>query len=93
MKAIWNNQKIAESDATIIVETFCYFPPDSVNFDFLEKSDKHTTCYWKGEANYYTINVSGKKNENAAWYYPKTKKKAKHIENYVAFWRGVELVE
>ena len=93
MKAIWNNQTIAESDKTIIVESFCYFPPDSVNFDFLEKSDKHTTCYWKGEASYYTINVDGKKNKDAAWYYPETKQKAKHIENYVAFWRGVELVE
>ena len=93
MRAIWNNQTIAESDDTIIVESFYYFPPDSVNFDFLEKSEKHTTCYWKGEASYYTINVDGKKNENAAWYYPHTKEKAKHIENYVAFWRGVELVE
>ena len=93
MKAIWNNQTIAESGDTIIVETFCYFPPDCVNHEFLEKSDKHTTCYWKGEASYYTINVNGKKNENAAWYYPETKEKAKHIENYVAFWRGVELVE
>ncbi len=93
MKAIWNNQTIAESDNTIIVETFCYFPPDSVHFEYLEKSDKHTTCYWKGEASYYNINVGGKKNENAAWYYPETKDKAKHIENYVAFWRGVELVE
>ncbi len=93
MKAIWNNQILAESDETIIVESFCYFPPDSVNYELLEASEKHTTCYWKGEASYYTVKVGGMKNEDAAWYYPKTKEKAKNIENYIAFWRGVEIIE
>jgi uncharacterized protein (DUF427 family) len=49
MKAICNNQVLAESDETIIVESFYYFPPDSVNYEFLETREKHTTCYWKGE--------------------------------------------
>ena len=49
MKAIWNNQVIAESDETIFVEAFYYFPPDSVNYEFLQESDTHTTCNWKGE--------------------------------------------
>ncbi len=93
MKAIWNNQVIAESDNTIVVESFCYFPPDSVHYEFLEKSDKHTTCFWKGEASYYTINVGGKINLDAAWFYPETKEKAKYLEKYVAFWRGVEITE
>ncbi len=93
MRAIWNNEVIAESDKTVVVDSFHYFPSDSVKYVFLEASDKHTTCYWKGEASYYTINVGGKKNENAAWYYPVTKEKAKNIENYIAFWRGVEIIE
>lgn len=93
MKAIWNNKVIAESDETIVVDTFYYFPPDSVNYKYLGKSNKHTTCYWKGQARYYTINVDGKENQDAAWYYPEAKDKAKNIENYIAFWRGVEVVE
>ncbi len=32
-------------------------------------------------------------NEDAAWYYPQTKEAAREIEGYVAFWRGVEIVE
>ncbi len=93
MKAIWNNAIIAESDETIVIDSFYYFPPDSVNNEFLENSKKHTTCYWKGQASYYTINVDGKKNKDAAWYYPEAKDKAKNIENYIAFWRGVEVIE
>ena len=93
MKAIWNNKVIAESDETIVIDTFCYFPPDSLKYKYLEKSNKHTACYWKGQASYYTINVDGKENEDAAWYYPEAKDKAKNIENYIAFWRGVEVIE
>lgn len=93
MKAIWNEHVIAESDDTIVVENNHYFPPNTVNSKFLEESATHTTCCWKGVASYYTINVNGKKNEDAAWYYPETKEKANHIKNYIAFWRGVEIVE
>ena len=43
-------------------------------------------------ANYYNIEVNGEINKNAAWFYPETKAAAKHIEGYIAFWNGVEVV-
>ncbi len=89
MKAIWNNEIIAESDDTIVIEMNHYFPPESVNKDFLKKSDTHTTCPWKGEASYYSLNVTGKLNKDAAWFYPAPKKEAEEIKNYIAFWKGV----
>ncbi len=93
MKAIWNNAIIAESEETIVIDSFYYFPPDSVNHEFLENSNKHTTCYWKGQASYYTINVDGKENEDAAWYYPEPKPAASKIKDYIAFWKGVKIQE
>ena len=33
-------------------------------------------------------NEAGKQIKDAAWYYPETKEKAKHIENYVAFYKS-----
>ena len=36
---------------------------------------------------------NGDENADAAWYYPKTKHGARNIENYVAFWRGVQVRE
>ncbi|MEM9650421.1 MAG: DUF427 domain-containing protein [Bacteroidota bacterium] len=91
MKAIWRDTVLAESDKTIIVENNHYFPVDSINKEFFKESDFHTTCPWKGEASYYTIEVDGETNQDAAWYYPETKALAKHIEGYVAFWRGVKV--
>lgn len=93
VKAIWNNQVIAESDETVIVDRNHYFPYDSVNHQFLSKTDHHTVCPWKGEANYYDVVVNEKTNKNAAWFYPTPKDEAKHIKNYISFWRGVEIIE
>lgn len=93
MKAIWNNRVIAESNDTIVVEGNHYFPPDSINKEFLNESVTHTVCPWKGEASYYTLKVDGDENIDAAWYYPSTKELAKNIEGYVAFWKGVQVVE
>lgn len=91
MKAIWNNVVLASSEATIIVEGNHYFPPDALNKEFFEDSALHTTCPHKGLASYYHLNVAGQKNENAAWYYPSTKRGFERIAGYVAFWRGVKI--
>ncbi|SDE94216.1 Nucleotidyltransferase [Mucilaginibacter pineti] len=93
MKAIWNNQVIAESNDTIVVENNHYFPKDSVKAEYLEETDIHTTCPWKGKASYYSLNVDGQQNRDAAWYYPEPKEAAKHITNYVAFWKGVKITD
>ncbi len=93
MKAIWNGKVIAESDNTIIVENNHYFPADSINKEFFKESNTHSVCPWKGTASYYTVEVDGKSNADAAWYYPQASQMAKDIENYVAFWKGVEVIE
>lgn len=93
MKAIWNNQVIAESNATVVVENNHYFPADSVKKEFFEPSNTHTTCPWKGLASYYTLSVNGERNTDAAWYYPDPKPAAAEIKDYVAFWKGVEVTE
>ena len=93
MKAIWNEQVIAESNETIVIEGNHYFPPSSVNQEYLKKSETHTTCHWKGEASYYSLQVNGQENADAAWYYPEAKELAKNIEGYIAFWKGVEVTK
>jgi uncharacterized protein (DUF427 family) len=93
MKAIWKGQVIAESDRTVVVEGNHYFPKEAVKAEFLRDSPTHTTCPWKGVASYYSIQVDGETNRDAAWYYPQTKDAAKHVEGYVAFWKGVKVTE
>ena len=91
MKAIWNGKIIAESDDIINVEGNAYFPPDAIKKEFFKGTDTHTVCPWKGTASYYSLEVDGKENKDAAWYNPQAKSLAKGIENRVAFWKGVEV--
>lgn len=93
MKAIWNGEILAESDNTQVVENNHYFPPESINSEFFELSDTHSTCPWKGKASYFNIITGEKTNPDAAWFYPHPKEKAASIKNYIAFWNGVEVTE
>ncbi|HLI09054.1 MAG TPA: DUF427 domain-containing protein [Ktedonobacteraceae bacterium] len=90
-KAVWNGAILAESDKCIVVEGNQYFPPDSVNRQYFTESSTHTTCPWKGVASYYNVEVDGKVNKDAAWYYPHPKEAAKEIQDYVAFWHGIQV--
>ena len=91
VQAIWNDTVIAESDETVVVEGNHYFPRASVREDVLRDSAKQTRCPWKGLASYYTIEVDGKTNPDAAWYYPQPSDAAQEIAGRVAFWKGVEV--
>jgi uncharacterized protein (DUF427 family) len=91
LKATWNGTVLAESDDTVVVEGNHYFPPDSLNKEFFQRSETQTICPWKGEASYYNIVVDGAVNKDAAWYYPEVKPAAEEIKNRVAFWRGVKV--
>jgi uncharacterized protein (DUF427 family) len=90
-RATWNGALLAEApvEAVETVEGNVYFPPDAIRGEFLQPSATHTNCGWKGAASYYDVVVDGQVNCDAAWYYPTTKDEARHVEGYVAFWRGV----
>jgi uncharacterized protein (DUF427 family) len=91
-KAIWNDEIIAESEDTVVVEGNHYFPRGSLREVVLRPSDKHTVCPWKGKASYYSLESGGHTTEDAVWYYPDPKPDAKAVRDRVAFWKGVKVV-
>lgn len=91
MKAIWKNTVLAESADTVVVEGNHYFPDSSLKKQFFKPSSTKTNCGWKGVASYYTVDVSGAANVDAAWFYADPKSAASEIKNHVAFWKGVEV--
>lgn len=93
MKAIWNNQVIAESDNTVVIEGNHYFPQESIKQEFFKPSELQSTCPWKGQASYYSLEVDGQENKDAAWHYKQPSELAKGIKDHVAFWRGVEVIQ
>jgi uncharacterized protein (DUF427 family) len=93
MKAVWNGKTIAESNDIVKVENNCYFPEESVNREYLEKTNTHTTCPWKGVASYYSLVVDGNENHDAAWYYADPSPDASAIKGHIAFWKGVQITD
>ena len=93
MKAIWSDTVIAQSNETTVIENNHYFPPTSIKRELFKESDTRTVCPWKGVASYYNVEVDGKVNTDAAWFYPEPKSAAEEIRGYVAFWKGVQVVE
>ena len=91
IKASWNGKVIAESDRTEIVEGNHYFAAEALHKEFFRSSETHSVCPWKGVASYYSIEVDGQTNPDAAWYYPDPKAAARNIAGRVAFWKGVRV--
>lgn len=81
----------AAEEKVEIVEGNVYFPPDAVDRQYLQPSDTHTSCPWKGNASYYHVVVGDQENRDAAWYYPEPKDAAKQIAGHIAFSRGVRV--
>lgn len=77
-RATLNGIVIAESDHTEVIEGNHYFPPDSVNSDYLRESQRHTHCRWKGQARDYGLMVDGHLIEDVA----------ANIKDHVAFYPG-----
>jgi uncharacterized protein (DUF427 family) len=91
VQATWNGAVIADSNDTVIVENNHYFPIESVDKSKLTHSDTTSICPWKGTANYYSLDVDGKTNKDAVWYYAEPKQAAAEIKGRVAFWKGVKV--
>ena len=88
-RAVWNGTVLAESDKTLLLEGNHYFPAGSVRSDLFSESAHTSVCPWKGVASYKTVDVDGKRNENAVWFYPEPSAEAAGIKDHFAFWKGV----
>ncbi len=100
MKAIWNDIVIADApkEDLIYIERNWYFPPASVNKQYLQESPTPYTCPWKGDCQYFNVVDGDKVSQDSAFCYPNPKSSAidtvkKDFSNYVAFWRDVEVTE
>jgi len=100
MKAIWKDNVVAEANKEdlIYIEGNWYFPPASVNKEFLQESSTPYHCPWKGDCQYFNVGQGGDFSQDNAWSYPTPLPGAfeivkKDFSNYVAFYRDVTVTE
>ena len=63
-----------------------YFPRSDIAMEFLDESDKVTTCPHKGEASHFSIVTKSTVLENAAWSYEDPKAEVAQIKDHLAFY-------
>jgi glucose/arabinose dehydrogenase len=86
--ATWKNVLLSETKTYEMVESYVYFPPESVKWEYFTRADTLPTRSWKGEAIYYDVTVEGDVVKNGAWNHPEPEEAANNIKGYIAFAYG-----
>jgi uncharacterized protein (DUF427 family) len=93
MRATWKGVSIAESDKTIEVHGYVYFPRDCVRMELLKKAEKtESDLECPHGVQFYDLADGKKRSERAAWSYEKpTNNQMKAIDHWLGFWEDVEV--
>lgn len=92
-------QVIAQSDHVLVLREanyppVYYLPRTDAAMALLEPTDHHTTCPYKGVADYFSIVVAGDRRENAVWSYPQPFEAVAAIREHLAFYPDrVDMIE
>ena len=91
---VYSDIAIAKTNKSIrVLETShpptYYFPPESVQHQYLFHTEKQSLCEFKGIADYYTIKIGKRLSENAAWSYHNPNTTYATLKDYVAFFSGL----
>jgi uncharacterized protein (DUF427 family) len=88
MKAIWHGQVIAESERTLEVGGYRYFPRDTVRMDLFApapKTARDLEC--PHGVQFYDVASSAR----AAWSYEAPREAMKSVDHWIGFWEDVEV--
>ena len=92
MKAIWQDQVIAESDKTQDVGGYLYFPRESVRMNRLELSPKtKSDLECPHGVQFYDLVAEGTRSDRAAWSYEAPQSRMKSVDHWMGFWNDVEV--
>ncbi|WP_422034905.1 DUF427 domain-containing protein [Reyranella sp.] len=90
MKAVWQGKVIAESDRTLEVGGYHYFPRDAVRMDLLKLTPRTgSDLQCPHGVQFYDV-VEGKaRSPRAAWSYEAPREKMKPVDHWIGFWEDV----
>ncbi len=92
MKAVWRGQVIAESDRTLEVDGYRYFPRETVRMDVLRaapKTEDDLAC--PHGVQFFDLVADGARSPRAAWSYEAPRASMKRVDHWIGFWEDVEV--
>ena len=94
MKAVWQGRIIADSDETIELAGYRYFPRASVRMDRLLQSRRTASdLRCPHGVQFYDVTDGTLASERAAWSYEAPRSEYRHVDHWIGFWEDVQLVE
>jgi uncharacterized protein (DUF427 family) len=86
-----NGEKLAESDRPVLLDetglpTRYYLPREDVRTELLRPTSTKTTCPFKGEASYWSAEVSGEVYDDLVWSYESPIPQAEGIAGLMCFY-------
>lgn len=92
MKAIWRGRVIAESDRTVEVGGYRYFPRETVRMDLLHAAPKTKSDHaCPHGVRFYDVAEGVARSERAAWSYEEPRTAMKQVDHWIGFWEDVEI--
>ena len=84
-------ETVAESHRPVVLEekglpTRYYLPRDDVRTDRLRRTDRNSTCPYKGQASYWSLEVGSTVHENIVWSYETPIPEAEPIAGLLCFY-------
>ncbi len=92
MKAIWRGQVIAESDRTLEVGGYRYFPREAVRMEMLRqapKTERDLAC--PHGVQFYDVVQGSACSSRAAWSYEAPRASMKQVDHWLGFWEDVDI--
>jgi len=93
IRVVFNDTVVADStEVHLLYETrhlpVYYFPRNAVNWQYFAATDHSTFCPFKGEAQYWRIDVGECGEDNVLWGYPSPLPEVDGLEKFVSFYWG-----
>src|ERR1700749_1627143 len=89
-KATWHGKVIAESDKTLEVGGYVYFPRDAVKMELLKGAPKTASdLECPHGVQFYDVIEGGKTSPGAAGSYEAPQAKMKPVDHWMGFWEDV----
>jgi uncharacterized protein (DUF427 family) len=89
-RATWHGKVIAESDKTLEVDGYRYFPRETVRMELLKLTPKTASdLRCPHGVQFYDVVEAGKASPRAAWSYEAPQAKMKPVDHWIGFWEDV----
>ena len=92
MKAVWRGQVIADSDRTLEVKGYRYFPRETVRMDLLHaaaKTDSDLAC--PHGVRFYDVADASARSPRAAWSYEAPRGEMRQVDHWIGFWEDIDI--